>query len=148
MTIGGFIAAVFQFIVVLTIMGPLIQASVPASTQTLYSGLLQTAISNSTNLQVQVSSAGAASASNATAGALQVVGGLAFLPAGFNILYKSIINIPTTVYIIFFSLGSSSPLLSYFAILVVSSTLLAYFTVLVVIKLVGSIVTKTSWEEI
>ena len=160
-TVGGMLAGIVQFIVILTILSPIIQYSTPVAfqsnfTATYYpngtinaSGLLYKI---NTSLQQNLTLPFMHTVNNSTAvyqsaGYLQQFGGLAFIPLGLGSMYKSLIQAPKMIILIFGGL-LSNPVLAGLGILVLLSTVIfGYMTALLALKVMGWIL-KNNIEEL
>lgn len=159
-TIGGMIAGIVQFVIMLTLLGPAIQYSTPvAFRQNFTATYFPNGTINDTGLVYKVNATftenlsspltkevNHSTTSYQSAGYLQQFGGLAFVPLGLGSMFNTIKQAPAIIKLIF-DTSFTNPILAKIAGLVlISSLIFGYILILLALKMIGWI-TKVNVEE-
>lgn len=161
-TIGSTFAAVLQFVVIVGVLIPMLITHtdlgggvLPVNTINHLNGTMNMtnqsyiATSGQNSLRVQMGTAYNQSANNATAGSLQQLGGLAFIPSAWGKLMSVFYNMPGTVNTLITSLlNFQSPYVIFpFSVFVISAALMGYMTFMFILKGLTAI-TKVELEDV
>ena len=139
-TFGAQIAAITQFVVIMTLLTPVVGMVLPSGSsvitssvyQQLYetNGLVNSTITSWTsNIQSPLISQANSSSGFGAAAGLQSFSGLAFIYGAMNLAWKSFTNFPTMLYLIFTSMFSNLNFIPVAVISLVSIGIIGYILI-------------------